>query len=162
MNKKVDYKELAEKAIQKNFEEEEYSTLCINSQIFALTNDSDIEDFYNSEDKFREYLNVSCPFFKEINIKANLPILLKALKTVYTERYQNLEKEFLKPTQVAFIFLTMDTFFSETWVINDLKERMNNFPVGTYLVAQLYVNIYDQFLEPEPFMRYCKKLNKAF
>lgn len=95
MNKKVDYKELAEKAIQKNFEEEEYSTLCINSQIFALTNDSDIEDFYNSEDKFREYLNVSCPFFKEINIKANLPILLKALKTVYTERYQNLEKEFL-------------------------------------------------------------------
>ena len=48
MNKKVDYKELAEKAIQKNFEEEEYSTLCINSQIFALTNDSDIEDFYNS------------------------------------------------------------------------------------------------------------------
>jgi len=91
-----------------------------------------------------------------------LPILLKALKAVYIERYQNLEKEFLKPTQVAFIFLTMDTFFSETWVINDLKERMNNFPVGTYLVAQLYVNIYDQFLEPEPFMKYCKELNKAF
>ena len=162
MNKKVNFKELAGKAIRKAFEEEEYSTLCIDSQLIGLTSDSDIENFYNTEDEFREFLNIRCPFFKEIDAKANLPILLKALKTVYTERYQNLEKEFLKPTQVAFIFLTMDTFFSETWVINDLKERMNNFPVGTYLVAQLYVNIYDQFLEPEPFMRYCKELNKAF
>ena len=112
MNKKVNFKELAEKAIRKAFEEEEYSTLCIDSQLIGLTSDSDIENFYNAEDEFREFLNTRCPFFKEIDVKANLPILLKALENAYTEKYKNLEKENLKPTQVAFIIFGMETFHS--------------------------------------------------
>ncbi len=164
MNKKVNFKELAEKAIQKAFEEEEYSTLCIDSQLIGLTSDSDIENFYNTEDEFREFLNTRCPFFKEIDVKANLPILLKALKDAYTEKYKNLEKENLKPTQVAFIIFGTETFYSCDWVINDLTERMKNFPMGTYLVAQLYVlpAVYDNILEPILFIEYCKELNKAF
>lgn len=164
MNKKVNFKELAEKAIRKAFEEEEYSTLCIDSQLIGLTSDSDIENFYNTEDEFREFLNTRCPFFKEIDVKANLPILLKALEEAYTEKYKDLEKENLKPTQVAFIIFGMETFNSCTWVINDLMERMKNFPMGTYLVAQLYVlpAIHDSILEPTLFIEYCKELNKAF
>ena len=164
MNKKVNFKELAEKAIRKAFEEEEYSTLCIDSQLIGLTSDSDIENFYNTEDEFREFLNTRCPFFKEIDVKANLPILLKALKDAYTKKYKNLEKENLKPTQVAFIIFGMETFYSCDWVINDLTERMKNFPMGTYLVAQLYVlpTVYDSILEPALFIDYCKELNKAF
>ena len=164
MNKKVNYKELAEKAIRKAFGEEEYSTLCIDSQLIGLTSDSDIENFYNTEDEFREFLNTRCPFFKEIDVKANLPILLKALKDAYTKKYKNLEKENLKPTQVAFIIFGMETFYSCDWVINDLTERMKNFPMGTYLVAQLYVlpTVYDSILEPALFIDYCKELNKAF
>ena len=93
-----------------------------------------------------------------------MAILLKALKDAYTEKYKNLEKENLKPTQVAFIFFGMETFHSCTWVINDLTERMKNFPMRIYLVAQLYVlpAVYDNFLEPALFVDYCKKLNKAF
>ena len=149
MNKKVNFKELAKKAIRKAFEEEEYSTLCIDSQLIGLTSDSDIESFYNTEGEFREFLNTRCPFFKEIDVKANL---------------SNLEKENLKPTQVAFIIFGMETFHSCTWVINDLTERMKNFPIGTYLVAQLYVlpAIHDSILEPTLFIEYCKELNKAF
>ena len=164
MNKKVNFKELAKKAIRKAFEEEEYSTLCIDSQLIGLTSDSDIESFYNTEGEFREFLNTRCPFFKGIDVKANLSILLKALEDAYTEKYKNLEKENLKPTQVAFIIFGMETFHSCTWVINDLTERMKNFPIGTYLVAQLYVlpAIHDSILEPTLFIEYCKELNKAF
>lgn len=164
MNKKVNFKELAKKAIRKAFEEEEYSTLCIDSQLIGLTSDSDIESFYNTEGEFREFLNTRCPFFKEIDVKANLSILLKALEDAYTEKYKNLEKENLKPTQVAFTIWGMETFYSCTWIINDLQERMKNFSMGTYLVAQLYVipAVHNCILKPRIFIEYCKEQNKAF
>ena len=38
--------------------------------------------------------------------------ILKALEDAYTEKYKNLEKENLKPTQVAFIIFGIETFHS--------------------------------------------------
>ena len=86
------------------------------------------------------------------------------MENAYTEKYKNLEKENLKPTQVAFTIWGMETFYSCTWIINDLQERMKNFSMGTYLVAQLSViaAVHNCIVKPRISIHYCKAQNKAF
>ena len=166
-DKKVNYQELAKKALRKSFEEYEYSPLSISEQIECLCLTSREKEFasdYSNPEVFTEHLNTRCPFFKEIEIKENLPILLENLKQVFTEKYENLEKETLKPTQVAFLILVMEIFFDCDWVINNLSKRMENFPISSRLVAMLYVlpAVEDNILEPRFFVQFCNELNKIF
>ena len=159
-DKKVNYQELAEKALRKCFEEHESSPLSISEQIDIL---SSLRQ-NSSPEIFSEYLNTKCPFFKEIEVKENLPILLENLQQVFKNKYENLEKELLEPTQVAFLILAMETFFGCDWVINDLSERMDNFPISSRLVAMLYVipAVKDDILDSRFFVHFCNELNKIF
>lgn len=164
-DKKVNYRELAEKALRKSFEEYESSPLSISEQIDSLcftSREKDFDSYYSNPEVFTEYLNTRCPFFKEIEIKENLPILLENLKQVFKKKYENLEKETLKPTQAAFLILAMETFFDCDWVINDLSKRMENFPISSRLVAMLYVlpAVEDDILEPRFLVRLCNEMNK--
>ncbi len=159
MDKKVKYKKLAERAFRQALKDEEYSHICIDSQVVSLMHNSDIERYYNTKKKFKKFINEYSPFFIEIESKKDLPILLENLKRLVMQKYNNLENEKLKPTQVAFIILLMETFGDLTMVQNNLKQRVNDFPIAAYVVAQFYI-IPD--IEPEVFVEFCKKLNKVF
>lgn len=153
MDKKVKYKELAEKAFRQVLKEEEY---LLSQQIDMLIY---IEVDLDNKDEIKEHLNDYCPFFIEIEDKDELQICRETLKSLVTQKYNNLENEELKPTQVSQLILLMETFSDMTWVLDNLKERVNKLPISAYLVAKLYMipNII-----PEDVMEFSKELNKVF
>ena len=54
MDKKVKYKKLAERAFRQALKDEEYSHICIDSQVVSLMHNSDIERYYNTKKKFKK------------------------------------------------------------------------------------------------------------
>lgn len=159
MDKKVKYKKLAKKAFRQALKEENFSYMCISSQVERLTNNSDIEVYFNSKEKFKKLIKEDCPFFIEIEDKEDLPILLDLLKSLVIRKYNNLENEELKPTQALQLMLLMDSFSDMRWVRDNLKKRFKKLPMATYLVAKLFTI---PGTMPEDFTEFVKELNKVF
>ena len=154
MDKKVKYKKLAERAFRQALKEEEG---LISLQIEPLVHLDEVD--FNNKEEFKAFMNRFCPFFMDIEDKEGWQICIEALQKLVIQKYNNLENEELKPTQALQLILLMETFGDLTMVQNNLKQRVNDFPIAAYVVAQFYI-IPD--IEPEVFVEFCKKLNKVF
>ena len=155
MNKKAKYKELAKKAFRQVLKEEND---LLSLQIECLAH-LDVEVDFNNKEEFKAYMNRFCPLFMDIEDKEGWQICIDTLQKLVIQKYNNLENEELKPTQALQLILLMETFSSMTWIQNNLKERLKELPMSTYLVYKIYIipNIV-----PEDFFEFFKELNKVF
>ncbi len=154
MNKKAKYKELAKKAFRQALKEEEG---LISLQIDPLVHLDEVD--FNNKEEFKAFMNRSCPFFMDIEDKEGWQICIDTLQKLVIQKYNNLENEELKPTQALQLILLMETFSSMTWIQDNLKERLTELPMSTYLVSKLYIM---PNIVPEDFFEFFKELNKVF
>mgnify|MGYP004616243663 FL=1 len=154
MDKKVKYKKLAERAFRQALKEEEG---LISLQIDPLVHLDEVD--FNNKEEFKAFMNRSCPFFMDIEDKEGWQICIDTLQKLVIQKYNNLENEELKPTQALQLILLMETFSSMTWIQDNLKERLTELPMSTYLVSKLYIM---PNIVPEDFFEFFKELNKVF
>ncbi len=154
MDKKVKYKKLAERAFRQALKEEEG---LISLQIEPLVHLDEVD--FNNKEEFKAFMNRFCPFFMDIEDKEGWQICIEALQKLVIQKYNNLENEELKPTQALQLILLMETFSSMTWIQDNLKERLTELPMSTYLVSKLYIM---PNIVPEDFFEFFKELNKVF
>ena len=154
MDKKVKYKKLAERAFRQALKEEEG---LISLQIDPLVHLDEVD--FNNKEEFKAFMNRFCPFFMDIEDKEGWQICIDTLQKLVIQKYNNLENEELKPTQALQLILLMETFSSMTWIQDNLKERLTELPMSTYLVSKLYIM---PNIVPEDFFEFFKELNKVF
>lgn len=154
MNKKAKYKKLAKKAFRQALKEEEG---LISLQIEPLVHLDEVD--FNNKEEFKAFMNRFCPFFMDIEDKEGWQICIDTLQKLVIQKYNNLENEELKPTQALQLILLMETFSSMTWIQDNLKERLTELPMSTYLVSKLYIM---PNIVPEDFFEFFKELNKVF
>ena len=154
MDKKVKYKKLAERAFRQALKEEEG---LISLQIEPLVHLDEVD--FNNKEEFKAFMNRFCPFFMDIEDKEGWQICIDTLQKLVIQKYNNLENEELKPTQALQLILLMETFSSMTWIQDNLKERLTELPMSTYLVSKLYIM---PNIVPEDFFEFFKELNKVF